>query len=206
MYLIGLTGNIAVGKSTVVAMLQTLGAAVLDADAVVHQLQTPAGAAYAPIVDYFGLDVVQGGVIGAPLDRAGLGRRVFADPNALKYLESIVHPLARGTMLAWVEEQRTAGVAVAVIDAIKLLEGGWARFCDAVWVVTASPEQQLTRLITQRGMSEADARQRIAAQGPPEAKLAHADVVIDNSGTLNETQLQVVRAWEAIPTLTKGGH
>ncbi len=201
MYLIGLTGNIACGKSTVVAMLAELGAAVCDADAVVHDVQAPAGPAYKPIVAAFGPAVLTAQQPGAPLDRAALGRLVFADPAQLTRLEAIVHPLVREQIQAWLQAQIAAKVPVAVIDAIKLIEGGWTAICNAVWVVTSTPEQQLRRLIETRGMSVADAQQRIAAQPPQAAKLAHADVVIDNSGTLAATRAQVEQAWRAIPTL-----
>ena len=198
MYLIGLTGNIACGKSTVVAMLQTLGAQVCDADAVVHAVQAPAGPAYQPIVDAFGTIILQHQRPGAPIDRAALGRIVFGDPQQLRRLESIVHPLVREEIQLWLTEHINKQVDVAVIDAIKLLESGWKSLCHAVWVVTATPAQQLQRLVEQRGMSEADARQRIAAQPAQAAKVAQADVVIDNSAALAHTFAQVQAAWNAL--------
>ena len=195
MYIIGLTGNIACGKSTVVAMLRELGAAVCDADAVVHQVQAPHGIAYQPIVDAFGAEILVDQMFGQPINRPALGRIVFADPEKLRLLESLVHPAVRETILAWLQQQIEAQIPVAVIDAIKLIESGYPALCNAVWVVTAPPEQQLQRLMHDRGMSEADARQRIAAQGSQADKIAVADVVIDNGGTLEATRAQVEQAF-----------
>jgi len=197
MYLIGLTGNIACGKSTVVAMLRDLGAAVCDADAVVHVVQAPGGVAYQPIIEAFGSEILSGD-FGSPIDRAALGRIVFSSPEQLRRLESLVHPAVRSVILDWIDEQIAAGRQVVVIDAIKLIESGYPEMCDAVWVVTATVEQQLARLIGDRGMSEADARTRIAAQNPAETKIAVADVVIDNSGTLERTRAQVQAAFSRI--------
>ncbi len=198
MYLIGLTGNIACGKSTVVALLRELGAAVCDADAVVHAVQAPDGAAYAPIVAAFGPEILVDGRRGNLIDRAALGRIVFSDPEKLRLLEALVHPAVREVMGAWLAAQQTARVQVAVIDAIKLIESGWPALCDAVWVVTAPPEQQLARLMRERGMSAADAEQRIAAQNSQASKVAVASVVIDNSGSLAQTQAQVTHHYHLI--------
>jgi dephospho-CoA kinase len=207
LYLLGLTGNIACGKSTVVAMLRELGAHVIDADAVTHELQRPGQPVYRQIVAAFGERILA--APGGPIDRAALGAIVFSDPAELRRLEQIVHPAVRAHLWAWLDdvagqvaaragEQGTAR-HVAVIDAIKLLEAGWKAHSDATWVVTCPPEQQLARLTTARGMSEAEARRRIAAQPPQAEKVALADVVIDNGGTLESTRRQVEAAWDQIP-------
>jgi dephospho-CoA kinase len=198
MYRIGLTGNIACGKSTVVAMLHELGVAVCDADAVVHQVQAPDGDAYAPIIEAFGLGIVQNQTFGMPINRQALGQIVFADQAQLRRLEALVHPIVRQTIMAWLEAQRQNNAQVVVIDAIKLIESGYPALCDAVWVVTADPAIQLARLIETRGMSEAEALLRINAQNSQADKIAHADVVIDNSGSLAETRRQVEQAFLAI--------
>ncbi|HZG68701.1 MAG TPA: dephospho-CoA kinase, partial [Herpetosiphonaceae bacterium] len=140
---------------------------------------------------------------GGLIDRPALGRVVFADPDALRRLEAIVHPATRHAIERWLAEQAASAAAsgrrrVAVVDAIKLIEGGYPAFCDAVWVVTCDEREQLRRLIELRGMPEADARARIAAQPPQAAKVAVADVVIDNSGTPAETERQVARAYERV--------
>jgi len=117
-------------------------------------------------------------------------------------LEQIVHPAVRVEIRNFIEAAgRAAGSAgrpVVVIDVVKLIESGWAQVCDEVWVVTAPEEQQVERLMATRGMSEAEARQRIAAQTPQAARLAHATVVLDNSGSLEATRAQVEAAWRAM--------
>lgn len=191
-YLIGLTGNIATGKSAVAKMLHDLGATVIDADALVHDLQRPGTPTYDAIVAAFGRGILDRA---GEIDRKALGSIVFADPNQLRVLESILHPAVA------IESQRrieAATTRVVVYEAIKLIEAGRAEMCDAIWVVVARPDVQFIRLIQHRHLSEADARQRIKAQSPPSEKLKYATVVIDNSGTLNETRQQVQAAFEAI--------
>ena len=217
-YLIGLTGNIACGKSSVLAMLAELGARVIDADRVTHALQQPGEPVYGAIVAEFGPGILA--APDGPIDRRALGAIVFADPEALRRLERIVHPAVHARIEAWLEqvahndERRTINdeesspahrssfivhpFKVAVIDAIKLLESGWKPLCDAIWVVTCTPEQQVARLVATRGLSAAEARARIAAQPPQADKVAQADVVIDNSGSLEETRRQVEAAWRRI--------
>jgi len=198
-YLIGLTGGIACGKSTVLAMLANLGARTIDADRVTHALQAPGKPVYEQIVAAFPEAVPEPG---APLDRRRLAALVFSDPQRLRQLEQIVHPAVRVEIRNFIEAAgRAAGSAgrpVVVIDVVKLIESGWAQVCDEVWVVTAPEEQQVERLMATRGMSEAEARQRIAAQTPQAARLAHATVVLDNSGSLEATRAQVEAAWRAM--------
>ena len=221
-YLIGLTGNIACGKSSVLAMLEQLGAQVIDADRVTHMLQQPGEPVYDAIVAEFGPGILADP--GGAIDRRALGAIVFADPLALRRLERIVHPAVHARIEAWLaqiarqgdKETRRQGEVnslvshspglpvslsrpVAVIDAIKLLESGWKPLCDAIWVVTCTLEQQVERLIATRGLSASDAQVRVAAQPPQADKVAQADVVIDNSGSLEETRQQVEAAWHAIP-------
>jgi dephospho-CoA kinase len=213
-YLIGLTGNIACGKSTVLKMLAECGAHVIDADRVVHELQQPGQAVYDEIVAVFGSDILS--APNGPIDRRKLGAIVFTDPTALRRLEQIVHPAVHAHILAWLDRvgNREEGTGkrsdldsrpptpdprplVAVIDAIKLLEAGWKPLCDAIWVVTCTREQQLERLITTRVMSEREALERIDAQPPQGEKVAQADVIIDNSGSLEHTRRQVAVAWRS---------
>jgi dephospho-CoA kinase len=212
-YIIGLTGNIACGKSTVLEMLRERGAQVLDADRVTHELQAPGQPVYHAIVAEFGPGILSAPA--GPIDRRALGAIVFTDPAALRRLEQIVHPAVRERIMSWLESMGDEGqvqrrgelrmedgslhpLPVAVIDAIKLLEGGWKQICDAIWVVTCPPEQQLARLLSTRGMREDEARARIAAQPPQADKVAQADVVIDNSGPLEETRRQVEAAWQTL--------
>jgi dephospho-CoA kinase len=203
-FLIGLTGGIACGKSTVLAMLAALGARTIDADRVTHRLQQPGTAVYQAIVEAFGPHILS--APGGAIDRRKLGNIVFNDPAALKRLEAIIHPAVRAEIRQFLTEVANAGGyatrlrpverPVVVIDAIKLIESGWADECDQVWVVTCSPEQQIERLMTTRGMSLAEAQARIAAQPPQESRLSRADVIIDNSGSQANTRAQVEAAWQ----------
>ncbi|MFM2033289.1 MAG: hypothetical protein RLZZ297_2054 [Chloroflexota bacterium] len=190
-YIIGLTGNIACGKSAVVAELAAAGVHAIDADAVTRVLQQPGQPVYDQIVAAFGTGIV---ATDGTLDRRALGALVFADPAALRQLEAIVHPAVRQAILAWLAAL-PAGTptqpTIAVIDAIKLIESGWPAYCDAVWVVTAPRAVQIERLMQTRGLSAADAVLRIDAQAPQADKVARADVVFDNTGTLESLQQQV---------------
>ena len=191
-YLIGLTGNIATGKSTVAKMLDDLGATVIDADALVHELQRKGTATYDAIVAAFGPASLNQD---REIDRTALGAIVFSDPAKLQLLESIVHP---AVLLESIRRIGEAVTPVVVYEAIKLIEAGRAEMCDAVWVVTARSDVQLDRLMRDRRMSEAEARQRIEAQPPQSEKVRHATLVIDNSGSLAETRQQVETAFRAI--------
>lgn len=191
-YVIGLTGNIAVGKSVVRQMLQHLGAYPIDADGLSHQAMQPGAPAYKPVVDTFGQFIL------GPdkrINRALLGQIVFSNPEALAKLEAIVHPVVRQAINTLVARSKQR---VVVIEAIKLLESGLADGLDAIWVVDASPETQLKRLMQKRNMSEADARQRISAQNPQADKLARATVVINNNDNVEETWKQVQDAWNGV--------
>ncbi|MDQ6907569.1 MAG: dephospho-CoA kinase [Chloroflexota bacterium] len=192
-YIIGLTGNIACGKSTVRGMIGEHGAATLDADALVHDLYMPGDPVYRAVIEAFGADILG---MDAEIDRRALGRKVFGDPVALARLEGLTHPAVIERTWAWVARQTTPGV---VVDAVKLIEAGIADGCDAVWVVTCPLEEERRRLMTRPGMTTAEADRRLAAQAPEAAKIARADVVIDNGGTMEATRAQIDRAWAAIP-------
>lgn len=200
LYLIGLTGNIACGKSTVLALLEEHGAMVIDADQITHALQQPGQPVYQEIVAAFGSAILT--APDGPIDRRRLGAIVFTDAARLRQLEQIVHPAVRATITAWLQQQAAAvppgARRVAVIDAIKLLEAGWKQVCDAIWVVTCPPDQQEARLVATRAMTPEEARMRIAAQPPQADKVAQADLVIDNGGTLEQTRAQVEAAWTRI--------
>lgn len=193
MYTIGLTGNIATGKSTVARMLADLGAYAIDADGLVHELMDAGTDVSRAIATRFGPGVVGPG---GAIDRAALGAIVFSDAAALADLERIVHPPVVALTLRLLAKSTAP---VRVVEAIKLLEAQMHRYCDAVWVVVAPRHQQVTRLMGTRGLSRQEAERRIDAQPPAAAKVAQADVIIDNSGSLDETHAQVLRAWRAIP-------
>ncbi len=190
MYLIGLTGNIATGKSAVGRMLAKWGALHIDADRVAHEVMAPGGAAFDAVVAAFGAGIL---AADGTIDRQALGAIVFADAAALQKLESLVHPAVLAVTERLIE---TSSQPVVVIEAIKLLESGQGAGCDAIWVTTCDEARQIQRLMTLRGLSYEAARQRILAQPPQEDKLKQADVVIDTNGTLAETEAQAWAAWQ----------
>lgn len=190
-YILGLTGNIASGKTTVGLTLLELGATTyIDADTVVHELYLPGQALPPRLAEAFGPSVLapDGGV-----DRRALGALVFNAPERLRQLEGIVHPLVREALLSRV--RALAPDAVGILDAVKLIESGYAPFCHGLWVVTCPEATQLRRLIEQRGLSEEDARARLAAQPPVDAKLPLATAIIHNDGSLDDLRRQVTEAW-----------
>ena len=187
--IIGLTGNIATGKSAVMRLAAERGALTIDADRVVHDLLATDAAIQSAVVAAFGPGVrrADGGI-----DRAALGGIVFGDADRLRQLEGILHPAVRAEIARRVQ---MTDAPVIMIEAIKLLEGPLAALCDQVWVTACARETQLARLRVCRGLSEADAVARIDAQSPQADKIARADVVIDTDGLLRETEEQVFAAW-----------
>lgn len=189
-FIVGLSGNIATGKSTVLAYLAGKGAHVIDADKLAHRTLTRDGAAYEKAVTAFGPAILDAD---GSINRLKLGKIVFGDHTALERLEEIVHP-ATFELVRWDITQAEA--QVIVIEAIKLIESGRiASLCDEIWVVTSLPETQLRRLMENRGMSEAEARQRMTAQTAQAEKVARADRVIHNDGTPEELYQQLDRLW-----------
>jgi len=189
---IGLTGPIGCGKSTVAGWLAELGAVVVDADRVAREVTEPGGPAFAGVVEAFGPGIV--GPDGA-IDRAALARHVFADPIELRRLEAIVHPVVRPVILAAFAEADAAGAALVVVEAIKLVEGGLATFCDEVWLVRCGPEAQRSRLAA-RGVSPDDAERRMTAQGDLEARLAPAATrILDTDGSPDQARDRVLAAY-----------
>ncbi len=189
---IGLTGNIATGKSLVRRMLEHLGAFGIDADGLAHRAMSPGAPAYQPIVDTFGRWIL---TPDWQIDREKLGKIVFTDPDAMARLEAIVHPIVLEVIDLLV---RRAKQRVIAIEAIKLFESGIAKDCDTIWVVDAPPDVQLRRLMRDRKLGEADARMRIAAQAPQSDKLARAQVIINNTGGYETTLEQVQRHLNAL--------
>ncbi|HEX9037985.1 MAG TPA: dephospho-CoA kinase [Ktedonobacterales bacterium] len=190
-YILGLTGNIACGKSTVGALLRELGADVyIDADAAVHQLYLPGGELPARLAETFGAEILDGD---GGVDRRRLGAIVFGNPERLRQLEAIVHPAVHADLV-----RRLAALGpgeIGVLDAVKLIESGYAPMCAGVWIVTCPEEIQLQRLIQIRGLTEEEARARLAAQPPIDAKLPLATAVIHNDGSLDNLRRQVTEAW-----------
>jgi dephospho-CoA kinase len=193
---IGLTGNIATGKSEVGRILAGLGAHVIDADRVAHEAMQSGGPAYDAVIGAFGPGVV------APdgeIDRARLGAIVFRDQGALKRLEAIVHP----TVIAEVDRQiAEAGAGVVVVEAIKLIEAGMHRRYAELWVVTAPRSAQIARLVQTRRLTEEEASLRVDAQSPQDAKAAQADCTIVNDGDVRALRRKVETEWARLLSCT----
>jgi len=188
--LVGLTGGIGAGKSTVSALLAERGAVIVDADAITRELQQPGQPVLDAIVERFGQDVL------APdgtLDRAALAAIVFNDGDALEDLNQIVHP-AVGKEIARRVDQERAGQRVVVLDVPLLVEGG-RQIVTAIIVVDAPVEVAVDRLVRLRGMDEADVRARLARQATREERLAKADFVVDNSGDRASLDPQIDALW-----------
>lgn len=190
--ILGITGNIACGKTAVGKMLLKLGAErYIDADAVVHKLYESGQPIAVRVAEAFGPSVI------APdgsVDRKALGDLVFQDAEAMRRLEAIVHPAVGQALLA--ELAQVSPTGIAVIDAVKLLEGGSGAFCQSKWLVTCPEEQELARLMARNHLSEEEARTRLRAQPPLTPKFALVDEVIDNGGSLAQTRRQVAAAFE----------
>jgi len=186
---LGLTGGIASGKSAVAAMLRELGFAVLDADALAHKLIEPGQPAHADVLSEFGPSIADGA---GRIDRAKLAAIVFNDHAKLARLNAIVHPRVAEVIARQFDEWQRQGIRdAAFVEAALIIESGIHKKLDGLVVAWCTPEQQLARLIA-RGLSEAEARRRIAAQLPVEEKMRHATEKIDCSGSLEETRRQVV--------------
>jgi dephospho-CoA kinase len=196
---IGLTGPIGCGKSTIAGWLgERPGVVVIDADTVAREVVEPGEPALDSVIARFGDDLRRAD---GTLDRAALGRIVFADPAALRDLEAIVHPAVRPRILARIEQARADRTEAVVVEAIKLVEGGLAVLCDEVWLVTCDPAVQLERGVG-RGSSEADARRRIEAQGDLAERLRPAATrVFDTSSRPHATRTLVERAFDAASSL-----
>ncbi len=201
MLVVGLTGGIGSGKSTVSALLATKGAVVVDADAVVHDLQRPGTAVFEAMVDRFGNGIV---AADGSLDRSAVAAIAFNDPAALADLNGIVHPAVGAEIVRRMDELSTTD-AVVVLDVPLMVESARGYPVAGLIVVDVDPEVAVRRLVEQRGMREVDARARIARQASREERRARADVVIDNSGSLDDLAAQVDRAWRWIEALPAPG-
>jgi len=191
--LVGLTGNIATGKSTVMRMAADAGALTIDADKIVHQLLDGDGELQAAVAAAFGPAVRRAN---GTIDRTALADIVFSNPERLRELERLVHPAVRRQIRKQIDD---SDATVVFVEAIKLLEGGLAELVDQVWVTRAQRRTQIERLMVCRGMDAETAAMRVNAQPPQEAKVARADVVIDTDGTMESTREQFAIAWERLP-------
>jgi len=192
MFIIGLTGNIATGKSTITHVLAEHGAEIIDADLIGHEVQKPGGPAYLKIIEGYGGEIL---TPEGSIDRRKLGEIVFNDPGRLHQLEQIVHPFVVDRIVARLRESTGS---VVVIEAIKLIEVGLAGLCSEVWVVTSTKEQQVARLRESRGMTRKAALLRIHAQPPQADKVRLASVVFKNTGSLDELRARVEGEWARV--------
>jgi dephospho-CoA kinase len=195
MKIIGLTGGIGSGKSAAAGFLKGLGAEVIDLDEVGHQALEKGGGAYEKVVKEFGTGVLDdAGVI----DRARLGDVVFKDKEALKRLTEIIHPVIDRIVAQKVSESQLKGIGVLVLEAAAILEAGKTWQVDEIWVMTADEKAAINRLKGRPGYREEDVRRRIRSQLTNKERIRHADVVIDNNGTLGELKARVKAEWEKL--------
>ncbi len=197
---VGLTGGICTGKSTVSRMLADLGATIIDSDAIAHELQAPGQRTYAEIVRAFGAGILDAA---GRIDRRRLGALVFADPARRAELEAILHPAIAAESDRRVKVALAEGAQLVVVDAALLVEVGRHRRFPRLVVVTASEAEQVRRLRERDGLSETEARQRLAAQMPLGEKRRHAHSVIENSRSLAETAAQVRSLYAELMALAR---
>lgn len=194
---IGLTGGIGSGKSTVSQCLADLGAVILDADKVGHEAFKPNTEAWHEVVATFGRQIL---TAGGEVDRKKLGEIVFNQPKALSQLNQIMHPRMHDMMKAQIEEYRRQGADVVVLEAAVLIEANWTSLVDEVWVTVASEAIVLERLKKQRGLDEEQTLARIRSQLSLEERVKHADVIINNDGELAEMKATVKELWARLHT------
>jgi dephospho-CoA kinase len=195
-YIIGLTGNIATGKSVVRRMLEHLGAYTIDADALSHRAIAKDAPGYKPVIETFGKWILASD---GQINRSKLGELVFRDPDALSKLENIVHPLVEQAIDILIQR---ASQRMIVIEAIKLIESELKTSCDSIWVTYAPKDIQIERLMRKRGLSRDEALNRIHSQGAQTEKIERAEVVIRNTGSYDELWKQVTTAWKKVSPTT----
>ena len=191
--IVGLTGGIGSGKSTAARILRDLGAHVIDADQVGHDVYRPDSEGWRRVVESFGPEIVADD---GTIDRKRLGALVFADRSRLDQLNAIVHPLIRAVIQERIAELREAGLtAPIIVEAAVLIEAGWFTLVDEVWLITADPEVVYERVAAQRGLDRAAVEARVRAQIGNDERRRHAAVVIDNSGSEAALRTELMRLW-----------
>jgi dephospho-CoA kinase len=195
MKVIGLTGGIGSGKSTILQYLAELGAIIMDADKVGHEVFQPGTEGWNDVVATFGKEVIDAA---GEVDRKKLGEIVFNSPEALHKLNQIVHPRAHEIAKSRLNEYRQQGVEVVVFEVILLIEAGWTDLVNEVWVAVADEDTVVKRLKRQRGMSEEEILARIHSQMTQEEWIKHADVVVENNGDIDELKAKVKELWEKL--------
>lgn len=195
MHVIGLTGGIASGKSTVARFFRDQEVSVLDADVLGHRTYDPGTDTFAAVVDAFGGDLV---AADGTIDRRVLGAKVFGKPDELKRLTDIVWPGIRRLASEALSELETAGNKLAVLEAAVLFEAGWEDLTDEIWVIVAEPELAVERLAARNGLDADAARARIASQLSNAQRTSRADLVIENNRDLDALQARIQEAWEQL--------
>ena len=195
MLVIGLTGNFGTGKTTVSQVLAGLGAAVIDADRLGHELFQPGSQAYEEVVSTFGNDILKPD---REIDRGKLGQLTFADAAALARLNQIMHPRMYEIARERIEQYRQQGSEVVVLEAALLIEADWIPLVDQVWVTAAPESVIIERLKANRGFSQAQILARLRSQMPPEEKARQADVIIDTDCSLAELKAKVTELWQKL--------
>jgi dephospho-CoA kinase len=191
---VGLTGGIGSGKSAAASILAELGATLIDADKVGHEVYEPGKPCWHDLVEAFGREIV---AADGTIDRKRLGGRVFADPPALKRLNAMVHPRIAETIAEKIRAMRAAGHDRPVIlEAAVLIEAGWQRLVDEVWVITTSRERAIERVATSRGLSRGEVERRIASQISDAERTRDAACVIPNDGTLADLREALEHCWK----------
>jgi dephospho-CoA kinase len=195
MFVIGLTGGIGSGKSTVSEMLRAKGAVVVSADLVGHEVYRPGTPVWDEVVAAFGRDVL---TTEQEIDRRKLGSIVFADPEARRRLNAITHPPMRRLMAERLDDLRRQGARVAVLEAAILIEADWVDLADEVWLTLVRPAEAAQRLMARSGLTREEAEARIASQLSNQERLEHADVVIDTDCSLAEVARRVDELWDGL--------
>ena len=195
MKVIGLTGGIGSGKSTVSQFLAELGATIIDADKIGHEVFKSDTEARREVVAAFGKQIT---ATNGSINRENLGKVVFGNPEALARLNQIMHPRIYAMVKAQLEEYQRQEVGVVVLEAPLLIEAGWTSLVDEVWVTTASEDTVLKRLRERTGLSEAESRARIRSQLPSEERIKQANVIIDTDCDLDELKAKIRQLWQQL--------
>ena len=197
MKIIGLTGGISSGKSTVSQFLAELGAVIINADEIGHEAFKPDTELWHAVVSAFGKQIIASD---GAIDREKLGAIVFSNPEALARLNRLMHPRMRDMVKAQLEEYQRQEVSVVILEAPLLLEAGWTSLVDEIWVATAPKATVLKRLKERTGLSESESLARLRSQLPAKERLKHADVVIDTDCSLGELKARVKQLWQELKT------
>jgi dephospho-CoA kinase len=195
MVVIGVTGNIGSGKSTVCQIVARLGAVVIDADRLAHEAYRPHSRTWQKLVDIFGKDIVKPD---GEIDRQKLGQIAFSNPDALAELNQVVHPEAYRLAKKRIAACRRRGVGGVVVEATLLIEAGWQNLVDEVWLVVAPEAAVLQRLGSQEGISQSQILARLKSQMPAEEKMQYANEIIYNDGSLAQLESRVTELWRSL--------